>query len=437
MSDYFKDIPTIKYEGRDSRNPLSFKFYDANKKILGKTLEEHLRMAVCYWHTFNWPGGDPFGGQTFLRPWMEAGDKIEQAKDKLNNAFNFFEKLGIPYFCFHDVDVAPEGDSFSETEKIQKTLIDEISKKLETSKVKLLWGTANLFSHRRYMSGAATNPDPDVFQYAAAQVKMCMENTMFLGGQNYVLWGGREGYETILNTNMKQEYDQLGRFLNMVAEHKHKIGFKGLLLIEPKPHEPTKHQYDFDSANVFAFLQKYGLEKEFKLNIEQNHAILAKHSFEHEIAYALSNDIFGSIDINRGDYLVGWDTDQFPNNPADLIMSFYFIFKNGGLGQGGMNFDAKIRRQSIDAEDLFHAHIGGMDVCAKTLIAVEKLMNDNVIPKFIEDRYEDWNKSLGQFIHNKDTGLDDINKKVIDDNIEPEPRSGRQEYLENILNKYL
>ena len=298
MSDYFKDIPTIKYEGRDSTNPLSFKFYDANKKILGKTLEEHLRMAVCYWHTFNWPGGDPFGGQTFLRPWMEAGDKIEQAKDKLNNAFDFFEKLGIPYFCFHDVDVAPEGESFSETEKIQKTIIDEISKKLETSKVKLLWGTANLFSHRRYMSGAATNPDPDVFQYAAAQVKMCMENTMFLGGQNYVLWGGREGYETILNTNMKQEYDQLGRFLNMVAEHKHKIGFKGLLLIEPKPHEPTKHQYDFDSANVFAFLQKYGLEKEFKLNIEQNHAILAKHSFEHEIAYALSNDIFGSIDIN-------------------------------------------------------------------------------------------------------------------------------------------
>ena len=230
MSDYFKDIPTIKSEGRDSTNPLSFKFYDANKKILGKTLEEHLRMAVCYWHTFNWPGGDPFGGQTFLRPWMEAGDKIEQAKDKLNNAFDFFEKLGIPYFCFHDVDVAPEGKSFSETEKIQKTIIDEISKKLETSKVKLLWGTANLFSHRRYMSGAATNPDPDVFQYAAAQVKMCMENTMFLGGQNYVLWGGREGYETILNTNMKQEYDQLGRFLNMVAEHKHKIGFKGLII---------------------------------------------------------------------------------------------------------------------------------------------------------------------------------------------------------------
>ena len=434
MSDYFKDIPTIKYEGRDSTNPLSFKFYDANKKILGKTLEEHLRMAVCYWHTFNWPGSDPFGGQTFLRPWMEAGDKIEQAKDKLNNAFDFFEKLGIPYFCFHDVDVAPEGESFSETEKIQKTIIDEISKKLETSKVKLLWGTANLFSHRRYMSGAATNPDPDVFQYAAAQVKMCMENTMFLGGQNYVLWGGREGYETILNTNMKQEYDQLGRFLNMVAEHKHKIGFKGLLLIEPKPHEPTKHQYDFDSANVFAFLQKYGLEKEFKLNIEQNHAILAKHSFEHEIAYALSNDIFGSIDINRGDYLVGWDTDQFPNNVEELVLPFYYIFKNGGFSSGGLNMDAKIRRQSIDPEDLFYAHIGSMDTCARTLIAVEKMINDGSYENFLKHRYEQW-ASEKQLMTSM--SLEDIHKNVIAKNINPQPKSGRQEYLENLINSFV
>ena len=298
MSDYFKEIPHITFEGKESQNPLSFKYYDSEKIVLGKKLEEHLKMAVCYWHTFNWPGGDPFGGQTFLRPWMETGDPIEQAKDKLNNAFSFFEKLGIPYFCFHDVDIAPEGSNFSETEKIQKTIIDEVSSKLQTSKVKLLWGTANLFSNRRYMAGAATNPDPDVFQYAAAQVKMCLENTKLLGGQNYVLWGGREGYETILNTNMKQELDQLGRFLNMVADHKHKIGFEGNLLIEPKPHEPTKHQYDFDSANVFAFLQKYGIEKEFKLNVEVNHAILAKHTFEHEIAYAISNNILGSIAVS-------------------------------------------------------------------------------------------------------------------------------------------
>jgi len=372
MSDYFKEIPHITFEGKESQNPLSFKYYDSEKIVLGKKLEEHLKMAVCYWHTFNWPGGDPFGGQTFLRPWMETGDPIEQAKDKLNNAFSFFEKLGIPYFCFHDVDIAPEGSNFSETEKIQKTIIDEVSSKLQTSKVKLLWGTANLFSNRRYMAGAATNPDPDVFQYAAAQVKMCLENTKLLGGQNYVLWGGREGYETILNTNMKQELDQLGRFLNMVAEHKHKIGFEGNLLIEPKPHEPTKHQYDFDSANVFAFLQKYGIEKEFKLNIEVNHAILAKHTFEHEIAYAIANNVLGSIDVNRGDYLVGWDTDQFPNNVEELVLPFYYIFKNGGLGNGGLNMDAKVRRQSIDPEDLFYAHIGSMDTCARTLIAVEK-----------------------------------------------------------------
>ena len=434
MSDYFKDIPQISFKGKDSSDPLSFKYYDANKIVLGKTLEEHLRMAVCYWHTFNWPGGDPFGGQTFLRPWMQSGDPVEQAKDKLNNAFIFFEKLGIPYFCFHDVDIAPEGDSFSQTEKFQKTIIDEISKKLESSKVKLLWGTANLFSHRRYMAGAATNPNPDIFQYAAAQVKMCIENTHQLGGQNYVLWGGREGYETLLNTNMKQEFDQLGRFLSMVAEHKHKIGFKGNLLIEPKPHEPTKHQYDFDSANVFAFLQKYGLEEEFKLNIEVNHAILAKHSFEHEIAYALANNIFGSIDINRGDYLVGWDTDQFPNNVEELLLPFYYIFKNNGLGSGGLNMDAKIRRQSIDPEDLFFAHIGAMDTCARTLIAVEKMINDGSYEDFLQKRYDKWtqNKELMT-----SSSLESIYNSVKSENINPQPQSGRQEYLENLLNSFI
>jgi len=434
MSDYFQSIPKIKFEGKDSKNPLAFKYYNPSQKVMGKTIEDHLRMAVCYWHTFNWPGGDPFGGQTFLRPWMQSGDPVEQAKDKLNNAFIFFEKLGIPYFCFHDVDIAPEGDNFSQTEKIQKTIIDEISKKLETSKVKLLWGTANLFSHRRYMAGAATNPNPEIFQYAAAQVKMCIENTHHLGGQNYVLWGGREGYETILNTNMKQEFDQLGRFLSMVAEYKHKIGFQGNLLIEPKPHEPTKHQYDFDSANVFAFLQKYGLEKEFKLNIEVNHAILAKHSFEHEIAYALANDIFGSIDINRGDYLVGWDTDQFPNNTEELLLPFYYLFKNQGLGSGGLNMDAKIRRQSIDPEDLFYAHIGAMDTCARTLLAVERMISDGSYEKFLNKRYENWSQNKDLM---KSSSLIGIYEKVKSEDINPEPQSGRQEYLENLLNSFI
>ena len=437
MTEYFSKIPEIKFEGEESTNPFAFKFYDENKKVLGKSMKEHLRFATCYWHTFTWPGLDPFGGQTFDRPWMQAGDEMKMAEMKLDAAFDFFTKIKTPFFCFHDRDISPEGSNYAETQKNFFHIIDLMEQKINDSGMKLLWGTANAFSHKRYMSGASTNPDPEVFAYKAAQVKDCMDATMKLGGQNYVLWGGREGYETILNTDMTKETANLQRFLELVVNYKHKIGFKGQILLEPKPHEPTKHQYDFDSATCLAFLRKAGLENEIKLNVEVNHATLSGHNFEHEIAYATSNSALGSIDINRGDTLIGWDTDQFPNNPADLIMSFYFIFKNGGLGQGGMNFDAKIRRQSIDAEDLFHAHIGGMDVCAKTLIAVEKLMNDNVIPKFIEDRYSDWNKELGQFIHNKDTGLDDINKKVIDDNIEPEPRSGRQEYLENILNKYL
>ena len=437
MSSYFKDISKIQYEGVDTNNPLSFKYYDEDKMVLGKKMKDHLRFATCYWHTFTWPGLDPFGGPTFERPWMQQGDPIEKAEEKLDEAFDFFDKITTPFFCFHDRDISPEGKNYSETQKNFFHIIDLMEKKLSKSKVKLLWGTANAFSHRRYMAGASTNPDPEVFAYKAAQVKDCMEATMRLGGQNYVLWGGREGYETILNTNMKLEMNNLARFLELVVNHKHKIGFKGQILLEPKPHEPTKHQYDFDSAACLALIRKAGLENEIHLNIEVNHATLSGHNFEHEIAYAISNNALGSIDINRGDTLVGWDTDQFPNNPADLIMSFYFIFKNGGLGQGGMNFDAKIRRQSVDPEDLFYAHIGGMDVCAKTLISVEKLISDNVIPKFIEDRYDDWNRDLGKFIYEKNTSLEDIQKKILENNIEPEPRSGRQEYLENILNKYL
>ena len=437
MSEYFRNIPEIKFEGKESENPLSFKYYNESQVILGKSMKEHFRFATCYWHSFTWPGLDPFGGQTFERPWMGDSDPIKMAEQKLDVAFDFFKKIKTPFFCFHDRDVAPEGSNYRETQKNLFHIIDLMENKISDTGVQLLWGTANAFSHKRYMSGASTNPDPEVFAYKAAQVKDCMDATHRLGGQNYVLWGGREGYETILNTNISKEMDNLKRFLELVVNYKHKIGFKGQILIEPKPHEPTKHQYDFDSAACLAFIRKAGLEGEIKLNIEANHATLSGHNYEHEIAYAIANDALGSLDINRGDTLIGWDTDQFPNNPADLIMAFYFIFSNGGLGNGGMNFDAKIRRQSIDPEDLFYAHIGGMDVCAKTLIAVEKLIQDNIIPKFIKDRYSDWNGELGKLIHDKETSLETIHKNVLDREIEPKTRSGRQEYLENIINKYL
>jgi xylose isomerase len=437
MSDYFEKINEIQFEGESSNNPLSFKYYDENKIVLGKTMKNHLRFATCYWHTFTWPGLDPFGGPTFDRPWMASGDPLQMAKIKLDAAFDFYKKIQTPFFCFHDRDIAPEGSTYSETKKNLDHIVDLMEMKMKDTGVKLLWGTANAFSHKRYMGGASTNPDPEVFAYVAAQVKDCMDITKHLGGQNYVLWGGREGYETILNTNMKSEMENLSRFLELVIDYKHKIGFKGQILLEPKPHEPTKHQYDFDAASCLALIRKAGLEKEIKLNIEVNHATLSGHNFEHEIAYAISNDVLGSIDINRGDTLLGWDTDQFPNNPADLLMAFYHIFSNGGFNQGGFNFDAKIRRQSIDPEDLFHAHIGGMDVCAKTLLATEKLINDNILPKHIQERYYKWNNDLGKRIHDKKTKLEELHQTVIDQNINPEPKSGQQELLENLLNKYL
>ncbi len=437
MSSYFKDISKIQYEGVDSNNPLSFKYYDEDKVVLGKKMKDHLRFATCYWHTFTWPGLDPFGGPTFERPWMQQGDPIEKAEEKLDEAFDFFDKITTPFFCFHDRDISPEGKNYSETQKNFFHIIDLMEKKLSKSKVKLLWGTANAFSHRRYMAGASTNPDPEVFAYKAAQVKDCMEATMRLGGQNYVLWGGREGYETILNTNMKLEMNNLARFLELVVNHKHKIGFNGQILLEPKPHEPTKHQYDFDSAACLALIRKAGLENEIHLNIEVNHATLSGHNFEHEIAYAIANNALGSIDINRGDTLLGWDTDQFPNNPLELLMPFYHIFSNGGFKQGGLNFDAKIRRQSVDPEDLFYAHIGGMDVAARSLIAVEKMINDKELSTYIQNRYKKWDQALGKFIHSQEGNLETIANKVISENIEPKPQSGQQEYLENILNKYL
>ena len=437
MSSYFKDISKIQYEGVDSNNPLSFKYYDEDKVVLGKKMKDHLRFATCYWHTFTWPGLDPFGGPTFERPWMQQGDPIEKAEEKLDEAFDFFDKITTPFFCFHDRDISPEGKNYSETQKNFFHIIDLMEKKLSKSKVKLLWGTANAFSHRRYMAGASTNPDPEVFAYKAAQVKDCMEATMRLGGQNYVLWGGREGYETILNTNMKLEMNNLARFLELVVNHKHKIGFNGQILLEPKPHEPTKHQYDFDSAACLALIRKAGLENEIHLNIEVNHATLSGHNFEHEIAYAIANNALGSIDINRGDTLLGWDTDQFPNNPLELLMPFYHIFSNGGFKQGGLNFDAKIRRQSVDPEDLFYAHIGGMDVAARSLIAVEKMINDKELSTYIQNRYKKWDHDLGKFIHSNEGSLESIANKVISEKIEPAPKSGQQEYLENILNKYI
>ncbi|RYH01471.1 MAG: xylose isomerase, partial [Alphaproteobacteria bacterium] len=346
MTDFFKGISPVKFEGPSSSNPLAFRHYNKDEVVLGKTMEEHIRPAIAYWHTFAWEGGDPFGGRTFDRPWY-AGTPMEGAKLKADIAFEMFDLMDAPFFCFHDADVAPEGDSLKESNKNLRTITDIFAKKMQSSRTKLLWGTANLFSNRRYMAGAATNPDPYVFAYAAGQVKEMLEITHELGGSNYVLWGGREGYETLLNTRIKQEQDQAARFLGLVIEHAKKIGFKGQILIEPKPQEPTKHQYDYDVATVYGFLKTYGFEKDVKVNIEVGHAFLAGHSFEHELAVAGGLGILGSVDANRNDLQSGWDTDQFPNNPGEMALAFYQILKAGGLGKGGFNFDAKVRRQSI------------------------------------------------------------------------------------------
>jgi xylose isomerase len=437
MSEFFRGIESIRYEGPESDNPLAFRYYDKNKVVLGKRMEEQLRITVCYWHTFAWPGNDIFGSGTMDRPWFSSGDPLERAEDKLKVAFEFFAKLGTPYFAFHDRDVAPEGATLKESHANLDRILAAMKKEMERTKVKLLWGTANLFSNPRYMAGAATNPDPEIYAYAAAQVKKILEGTHALGGENYVLWGGREGYETLLNTDMKREADQMGRFMAMVAEHKHKIGFKGTLLIEPKPKEPTKHQYDFDSATVWAFLQRYGLEKEYKLNIEANHATLAGHSFHHEIAFAVGNDIFGSIDINRGDPLLGWDTDQFPNDPMEMALVLYTIMKAGGMASGGMNFDAKLRRQSIAPEDLFYAHIGGIDTLARGLLMAEKMIQEGKLQQIVDERYAGWNAELGKRVLEGKSSLDELSAYVLDKGIEPRPRSGRQELLENLVNRYL
>ncbi|WP_112807528.1 xylose isomerase [Brucella sp.] len=431
---FFGDIQKIRYEGPDSDNPLAFRHYNPDEIVLGKRLEDHLRFAVAYWHTFAWEGGDPFGGRTFDRPWYKDG--LEAAKLKADVAFEFFSLLGAPFYCFHDADVRPEGNNFAENTKNLEAIVDIFERKQAETGIKLLWGTANLFSHRRYMSGAATNPDPEVFAFAAATVKTCLDSTKRLGGDNYVLWGGREGYETLLNTDLTRELDNMGRFLNLVVEYKHKIGFKGTILIEPKPQEPTKHQYDYDVATVYGFLKRYGLENEVKVNIEQGHAILAGHSFEHELALARSLGILGSIDMNRNDYQSGWDTDQFPNNVPEMALAYYQVLLNGGLKNGGTNFDAKLRRQSLDPQDLLIGHIGGMDCCARGLKAAAGMLQDGALSKPLDERYAGWSGDFGKTLA---TGmsLEQIASEVEAKDINPQPRSGRQEYLENVVNRYV
>ena len=435
--EFFTGVDQIKYEGPDSTNPLAFRHYDENKVVLGKSMKEHLRFAICYWHTFCWPGSDVFGDGTFGRPWEDGADEMALAEQKVDVAFEFFTKMNAPYFCFHDKDVTPEAATLAESNKNLDHIADKLQAKMYETGVKLLWGTANLFSNPRFMSGAASNPDPDVFAYAAAQVKHCIETTHRLGGENYVLWGGREGYETLLNTDMKQEIDQLGRFFSMVVEHKHKIGFEGTILIEPKPHEPTKHQYDFDCAAVYAFLQKFDLLGEVKANIEVNHATLAGHTFQHELEYAVANDFFGSVDFNRGDPQLGWDTDQFPNNIEEVTLAMYTILRGGGLGSGGSNFDAKIRRQSIDPNDLFYAHIGGLDVLARGLENAAKMIEDKVLSSVVDARYAGWQSGIGKDMQDGKMNLDSIAAHVHENSITPAPQSGQQELLENIVNRYV
>lgn len=437
MATVFDDIPRIGYEGPASTNPLAFRFYDPTRVVLGKTMQEHLRIAVCYWHTFCYDGSDMFGIGTYKRPWFENADTMKTAKLKARNAFAFFERIGTPFFCFHDRDVAPEGHNLNEMFRNVDQIVELFEEEMQRTGVKLLWGTANLFSHPRYAAGAATNPDPEVFACAAAQVKHMLDVTHRLDGANYVLWGGREGYDTLLNTDIKRETVQLARFLSMVVDYKHKIGFKGTLLIEPKPHEPTKYQYDRDAEAVYAFLLKHGFVEEFKLNLEGNHALLAGHSFSQQLAYATANGILGSVDINRGDPQLGWDTDQFPNDVPETTLALYIILKAGGFTTGGFNFDAKLRRQSIEPVDLFHAHIGGIDTLARGLLNAAALIEDGSIDRFIGDRYSTWSRTLGSGISSGKETLDSLAKRVAESKLDPAPVSGRQELLENIFNRFV
>jgi xylose isomerase len=431
---FFDGISPVRYEGPDSTNPLAFRHYNPDEVIMGKRMEEHLRFAVAYWHSLAWEGGDPFGGHTFERPWHPQND-MGRARLKADVAFEMFALLGQPFYCWHDADIRPEGATFAESQRNFEEIIDYFAGKMDAGGPRLLWGTANMFSHRRFMSGAATNPDPDVFAWAAATVKNCMDATQKLGGENYVLWGGREGYETLLNTDMGRELDHMGRFLNMVVEYKHKIGFEGQIMVEPKPQEPSKHQYDYDAATCYGFLQKYGLEGEVTLNLEQGHAILAGHSFEHEIATATSLGVFGSIDMNRNDYQSGWDTDQFPNNVPEVALAYYHILNAGGFTRGGTNFDAKLRRQSLDPQDLIAAHVGGMDVCARGFKAAVAMVADGGLQAALETRYSGWDTPAAQALLGG--SLEEAAARVVSSDVDPQPRSGRQEMLENYVNRFV
>ncbi len=435
-TEFFPGISKIKYEGKGSKNPLSFKYYDENKLIDGKTLKEHLRFAMAYWHSLHGKGGDPFGPGTKIFPWEEKSDPVERAKDRMDAAFEFASKTSIPFYCFHDFDLVDEGESISESEKRLQVMVDYAKQKQKDSGIKLLWGTANLFSHPRYMNGAATNPDFKVITWAATQVKNALDATIELGGQNYVFWGGREGYMSLLNTNMKKEIDHMARFLEMAKDYARRNGFKGTFLIEPKPMEPTKHQYDYDTATVIGFLRHYGLDKDFKLNIEVNHATLAGHTFQHELQLAADAGLFGSIDANRGDYQNGWDTDQFPVNIYELMEAMLVIIESGGFSTGGINFDAKTRRNSTDPEDLFIAHIAGMDAFARAFMASYDLLENSDYKMMRKNRYATFDTSEGAKFENGLLNLEGLRELAVKYG-EPKQISGKQELYESILNQYI
>ena len=435
-TEYFKGVGKIKYEGRESDNPLAFKWYDEEKVVAGKTLKEHFRFAIAYWHSFCGTGGDPFGAPTKMYPWLQNSDPIQQAKDKMDAAFEFITKIGAPYYCFHDVDLVDEGKGLHDLVSRVNFITDYAKEKQEASGVKLLWGTANLFSHPRYMNGAMTNPDFKVVAYAGAQVKNAIDATIKLRGENYVFWGGREGYMSLLNTNMKKELDHMATFLHMAKDYGRKNGYKGTFFIEPKPMEPSKHQYDFDAATVQNFLQNYGLMDDFKLNIEVNHATLASHTFQHELQVAADAGLLGSIDANRGDYQNGWDTDQFPNNVYELVEALLVILESDGLQGGGVNFDAKTRRNSTDLADLFYAHIGGMDAFARAMIVANNILEHSNYKAMRAQRYSSFNTAQGRDFEAGNLALESL-ATIAHQNGEPELISGKQELFENIINQYL
>jgi xylose isomerase len=434
---YFKGIEKIQFEGKESDNPFAFKYYNPDQVVAGKTMREHFKFAIAYWHSFCGQGSDPFGPGTQNFPWDQNNDPVQAAKDKADAAIEFISKMGFDYFCFHDYDLIQEGGSLAESEKRLEAITDYIKTKQDATGIKLLWGTANCFSNPRYMNGAATNPDFDVVTYAGAQVKMALDATMKLNGENYVFWGGREGYISLLNTDMGREQDHMARFLTMAKDYARSQGFKGTFFIEPKPMEPSKHQYDFDAATSIGFLNKYGLQDDFKLNIEVNHATLAQHTFEHELTVAANDNMLGSIDANRGDYQNGWDTDQFPNNIEETARAMMVFLKAGGLQGGGVNFDAKIRRNSTDFEDLFHAHIGGADTFARGLLVADKVLNDTNFTSFVQERYASFDAGKGSDFEQGKLSLNDLYAIASNSTSDIKPVSGKQELLENILNNHI